>query len=93
LNRKNFIVVEYPDGSSMVYEVPGEVEAVEEVTSEVFEKWNVKVRNSDGTYNWIRINPPSRGEEITIRTFDNRLNYSTTRSEVKKDPLTREWVK
>lgn len=93
MKEKIFIIVEYPDGSSMIYEVPGEVECVEEVTSEVFEMWNIKVRNKDGTCNWIRINAPSRGEEVTIRTFSNRLKYKVSRSIVKKDSLTREWVK
>lgn len=91
--EKKLIIVEYPDNSSVVYEVPKEVEAVEEVTSEVIEQWNVKLRNKDGTYSWIRINAPSRGDEIIIRTFGRGLEYKTTRSEIKKDPVTREWVK
>ncbi|MEM2306419.1 MAG: hypothetical protein QXL20_04480, partial [Candidatus Bathyarchaeia archaeon] len=61
MEEKHFIIVEYPDGSSMVYEVSGEAEAVEEVTSEVFEQWNLKIRNRDGSYSWVRINAPSRG--------------------------------
>lgn len=91
--EKKLIIVEYPDNSSVVYEVPKEVEAVEEVTSEVIEQWNVKLRNKDGTYSWIRINAPSRGDEIIIRTFGRGLEYKTTRNEIKKDPVTREWVK
>ena len=92
MGEKYLIVIEYPDGSSLIYEVPKEVESVEEVTSEVFEQWNIKVRNKDGTYSWLRINAPSRGDEVTIRTFDRRLVYKTSRDKVKKDPITRGWV-
>ncbi|MCD6530577.1 hypothetical protein J7L06_09920 [Candidatus Bathyarchaeota archaeon] len=93
MERKKLLIVEYPDNSSVVYEVPKEVEAVEEVTSEVIEYWNLKLRNKDGTYSWIRINSPSRGDEIVIRTFDRALEYKTTRDKVKKDEVTRSWVK
>jgi|GEM_PF-2677913 hypothetical protein len=89
---KSLIIVEYPDGSSMVYETPKEVEGIEEVTSEVFELWNLKLRNKDGTYSWVRINSPSRGDEIIIRDFSGRLRFKTTRKEVKKDRLTRLWA-
>jgi len=92
LEEKHNIIVEYPDGSSMVYEVPEDVEAVEDVTSELFEQWNLKLRNKNGTYSWVRVNVPSRGEEVVIRTFDKRMEYRTTRSQVKKDPVTRAWV-
>lgn len=93
MEKKNLLIVEYPDNSSVVYEVPKEVEAVEEVTSEVVEYWNLKLRNKDGTYSWIRINSPSRGDEVLIRTFDRTLEYKTTRDKVKKDEVTRGWVK
>ena len=93
MERKKLLIVEYPDNSSVVYEVPTEVEAVEEVTSEVVEYWNLKLRNKDGTYSWIRINSPSRGDEVLIRTFDRTLEYKTTRDKVKKDEVTRGWVK
>ncbi|MEM2875716.1 MAG: hypothetical protein QXL67_02035 [Candidatus Bathyarchaeia archaeon] len=92
MEKKNFIIVEYPDNSSLVYEVPKEVQTIEEVTSEVIEQWNVKLRNRDGTYSWIRINAPSRGDEVVIRTFGRGLEYKTSRSNVKKDKLTRGWV-
>ncbi|MEM3692803.1 MAG: hypothetical protein QXI39_02120 [Candidatus Bathyarchaeia archaeon] len=90
--NKPLIIVEYPDGSSMVYETPKEVEAIEEVTSEVFELWNLKLRNIDGTYSWVRINSPSRGDEIVIRDFFGRLRYEISRKEIKKDRLTRIWA-
>lgn len=90
--EKHLVVVEYPDGSSVVYEAPKEVAAVEEVTSEVVEQWNVKLRNRDGTHSWIRINPPSRGEEVVIRDLPRSLEYRTTRSQVRKDALTRIWA-
>jgi hypothetical protein len=93
LENRNFIIVEYPDGSSMVYEVSGEAEAVEEVTSEVFEQWNLKIRNKDGSYSWVRINAPSRGDEIAIRTFGKEPICRVKREHVKKDELTRIWVK
>ena len=93
LEEKHFVIVEYPDGSSVVYEVPGDVEAVEDVTSEVFEQWNLKLRHKNGTHSWVRVNAPSRGEEVLIRTFDKRVEYRTTRNQVKKDPVTRAWVK
>jgi len=93
VEKKKLLIVEYPDNSSVVYEVPKEVEAVEEVTSEVVEYWNLKLRNKDGTYSWIRINSPSRGDEVLIRTFDRTLEYKTTRDKVKKDEVTRGWVK
>ena len=93
MEKKKLLIVEYPDISSVVYEVPKEVEAVEEVTSEVVEYWNLKLRNKDGTYSWIRINSPSRGDEVLIRTFDRTLEYKTTRDKVKKDEVTRGWVK
>ncbi|HDM44995.1 hypothetical protein CW709_04855 [Candidatus Bathyarchaeota archaeon] len=93
MEKKKLLIVEYPDNSSVVYEVPKEVEAVEEVTSEVVEYWNLKLRNKDGTYSWIRINSPSRGDEVLIRTFDRTLEYKTTRDKVKKDEVTRGWVK
>lgn len=92
MGDKPSIVVEYPDGSSMVYDLPKEAEAIEEVTSEVFELWNLKLRNKDGTYSWVRINPPSRGEEVVIRDFSGRLRYRTAGKEVKKDRLTRIWA-
>ncbi|MCD6538413.1 hypothetical protein J7L18_07390 [Candidatus Bathyarchaeota archaeon] len=56
MSGRNLIIVEYPDGSSMVYEISKEAEDIEEVTSEVFEMWNLKVRNKDGTVSWVRIN-------------------------------------
>jgi len=93
LEEKNLIVVEYPDGSSVVYEVPKEVETIEDVTSEVFEQWNVKVRNRDGTYSWLRIRAPSKEGEVVIRSFDGCFKYKIVRSRVKKDPVTRNWVK
>jgi len=92
LSGKNLIIVEYPDGSSMVYEVPKEAEDIEEVTSEVFEMWNLKVRNRDGTVSWVRINAPTKDGEVIIRTFDNRLRYKVRRSDVRKDQLTRKWM-
>jgi hypothetical protein len=92
LREKHYIIVEYPDESSIVYEVSEDVEAVEDVTSEIFEQWNLKLRNKNGTHSWMRINAPSRGEEVAIRTFDRRVEYRTTRSQVKKDPVTRAWV-
>jgi len=92
MRDKHLIIVEYSDSSSMVYEVPEEVEAVEEVTSEVFERWNVKLRNKNGTYSWVRINPPSAGDEIVIRDCEKKLQFHTKRNQVKKDPLTRMWV-
>ena len=93
MEEKNLIVVEYPDGSSVVYEVPKEVETIEDVTSEVFEQWNVKVRNRDGTHNWLRIRAPSKEGEVVIRSFDGGFKYKIARSRVKKDPVTRNWVK
>ena len=93
MEKKKLLIVEYPNNSSVVYEVPKEVEAVEEVTSEVVEYWNLRLRNKDGTYSWIRINSPSRGDEVLIRTFDRTLEYKTTRDKVKKDEVTRSWVK
>ncbi|MCD6529361.1 hypothetical protein J7L06_03630 [Candidatus Bathyarchaeota archaeon] len=93
MEKKNLLIVEYPDNSSLIYEVPKEVEAVEEITSEVVEYWNIKLRNKDGTYSWIRINSPSRGDEILIRTFSRTLEYKVTRDKIKKDEFTRSWVK
>lgn len=93
MENKNFIIVEYPDGSSMVYETSGEAETVEEVTSEVFEQWNLKIRNKDGSYSWVRINAPSRGDEIAIRTFGRGPMCRIKRDHIKKDELTRIWVK
>ncbi|MEM2170087.1 MAG: hypothetical protein QXT06_07350 [Candidatus Bathyarchaeia archaeon] len=91
--KKNFIIVEYPDRSSVVYAVSGEAETVEEVTSEVFEQWNLKIRNKDGSYSWVRIDAPSRGDEIVIRTFGSGPICRVNRSNIKKDELTRIWVK
>jgi len=92
LREKHLIIVEYPDRSSMVYEVSGEAEAVEDVTSEVFELWNLKIRNKDGSHSWVRIYAPSRGDEIVVRTFDGEI-CRIKRNSVKKDELTRIWVK
>ena len=92
MSGRNLIIIEYPDGSSMVYEISKEAEDIEEVTSEVFEMWNLKVRNRDGTVSWVRIYAPTKDGEVTIRTFDNRLRYKVRRSDVRKDPLTRKWM-
>ncbi|RLI38308.1 hypothetical protein DRO64_11790 [Candidatus Bathyarchaeota archaeon] len=92
MGGRNLIIVEYPDGSSMVYEAPKESEDIEEVTSEVFEMWNLKIRNRDGTVSWMRIYAPTKDGEVIIRTFDNRLRYKVRRSDVKKDTLTRKWM-
>lgn len=89
--EKGLIIVEYPDGSSVVYEVPAEATGVEEMTSEVFELWNVKLRKKDGTYSWVRINSPSRGDEIVIRDVKRSFEYHASRSQIKKDPETRAW--